>query len=424
MLAARKDVRMQVSLAQAVLGLVFISGGIGLTMCGDAWQLEKNLEGHKALVNQVLWVPNKGVMFSSGRDGKVFLWDANRNWSSNQILTAIRTFSTPTGPLTDVAEFNSLRNTPDGKIVLGACSNGKVFKWYGESFLESDSVDIGSENVWNCEISPDGKAFLAMQTHCVSIWNCADLSRVAICEIDSGIQLACFAGGGKVVLLDKDLKIWIPNRRETVVVREVDVDFKLAHQMLIASSDGRYVYIGGRYGSLIAIDLDRKCKQWRVDSLGNVKGGFLIHDGSELVVFGSRGTMIYDAKTGNLIKNYPEKDVIHSSISGDESRLISSSPNNVYVWSVESGQMLAELSPHAGMPCIVGFSADGNHAYSTSFEGELKIWRRTRTEGLKGILELPLFWITAISAASLGFSIVKGLVEKYGVRMQGYGTVH
>ena len=169
-------------------------------------------------------------------------------------------------------------------------------------------------------------------------------------------------------------------------------------QSIVASNDRRLIVTYSLYNKFISIWNSDKAKLIRnVFLKDGVSNCCISPDNRTIVcVFGTKYDknyndiyaedviQVFDAEKGILKKIMPGKGVYHCTISSDGSILATNNEEDICLWNIERGELIAKLEGHKRTVSYLKFSADGQKLISRSDDGTAIIWDvPTRTQSIR-----------------------------------------
>ncbi len=327
------------------------------------------LRGHQDEVHYLELLPDNSTLVSGCKDGSVCFWDTTSNRQESTRITV-------------PGIFRSWGFDPESGSVVTVASNGKVARWKGASFQESEPLfDIGPD--FDASLISTDTRWLASRSEQrnLRVW---DLRRGALLrEWTNGISPQPFAflpNGKQLVTVDRgdgvhrewDLATW----KETQFWRGAGgltpwctpAFSPDEHWCLTLNGDGAGLIRDMTTGSERSLNL----------KLGEVMGVTFSPNGKLFAAAGGAGfAKLWEATTLQEVATFRGVLLgVHSvAFSPDSRRLAigSSGIEAIQLWDVESSQELLTLEGAGSVFCRTAFSPDGNVLGSRNDAGLLHL---------------------------------------------------
>jgi WD40 repeat protein len=334
------------------------------------------LRGHRLEVWSLALGPDNTTLVSGSKDGAVYVWDtaAKRREQSNVTLPA------------PVLAWNFLA---DSRAILALDKQGRVARWQGNDFQQSQPLlEIGTNAFAAC-FSADGRYLATVSPEgTTQVWDVQQGGLLPEVTPKAGWDLP-------VKFLDRSNHL-VTQRRNDSIFREWDVTSGReirswqfsgpgpTWKSAFSPDDQCFVALDGEGGGQLR-HLATK-QDMRLD-LKQVSGTAFSPDGRLLAAVSILGIgHLYDAATGRktaTLQGFLQG--AHSvSFSPDGQRLAIGSNGNeaIKLWDVESLQELLTLKGVGSIFNSVTFSPDGNVLASANSQGILHIWRAPSFEDI------------------------------------------
>lgn len=299
-------------------------------------------------------------------------------------------------------------------------------------------VELTRENKLNASphratFSPDGRQIaIADNVHGATVWSLPEMTARRLPALGDSVA---FTPDGRFLVMDdlKELVIWDLDKDRVDTRLELGFPSPMKSGLLGASiaisPDGRFLAAGtgppfnvnvtgsrlqvwdlqsrqelhaplienGRIfmslaftpdsNSLVAIDHDGVLRAWDTDAwhepprewrVGRPASMALSPDGETIAIgrWDGRTVALWDLESEELQRVLGEHVAFGLAFSPDGKNLVSTGlDHNVYVWSIESGLRVRNLTGHTSYVAGVDFSPDGNLLATVGNEGTLRLWR-------------------------------------------------
>jgi len=357
-------------------GAILVTGGAdSIVHLWDAkhyWLLGRLDAG--ADVNFVTFAADSQILITAGADGQLKTWDTREN----ELVSG----STPHGGAVWSATF-----TPDGKQVASFGNDRKIRLWNTDDATPVGALDtrVGNASLTRLVFGPEGKRLLGPFMRDGALWDVATGLRLASFDLDESYarsfdfgpneRVAVAAGdapqgrGGKAVVFDLASGRAIVERKFELPVQEVRFD---------------------PTGTKLAVATERSVHLWDLDSqelLWSAEGSYIIdldysEDGRFVTAPDNNGFVrIWSAQTGMTYRKLkqPASGTLAVALSPDAALLaVACADRMLYIWDVDTGQIVARLAGHDNLVLDLDFSSDGTRLVSAGFDGRALVWSLPR----------------------------------------------
>ena len=289
--------------------------------------------GHTDRVNTVLFCPNGTQAVSTSDDNTMIIWELESGTIASKL-------ERPVGS----ASFH-----PNGKQLATTCSDGLIRIWDTTTWEDVFSIE-GSSPVF----SADGSFLLTRGGDGVYLYNTSTWERekeyVYYYSTEDHVYSAIYS-----IAISPDSKHFVTASADcTVSIWDVETGKILSvyeHNdrvtSAVYSSDGKMIVTGSWDGTV-------RC--WAADGTRELKRLCLPQSNSPM-------------------SSCIDDDVISVSINLDGTRIIcGTSDNRIYMWDVDTGNLINTFSGHHGLVNSVCFSPSGDSMLSASDDKTVRLW--------------------------------------------------
>ena len=287
------------------------------------------------------------VEFPTTTPNLVVSIDYDKNYKSTIRLWDINTPTTPR------AEFkgDSVSFSPDGKIIAIPDSRNfgaRLTLWdvAKEEFISS--LRVAGDNA---VFSPDGN-LLAIETLGIELWDVSNPTKPVEAITLEGENIEreyTFAGDGKLMAT---IESRIDSSADPVNIWHID-----GNQVIKKNTIN---VIDKKYGRIRAL-------QFSPDPQNPI---LAVSDGDDYI-------RLYYPPDWQNYNTIPAENVYDLAFTPDGKTIISGGINEIEIWSVENGKLIASIDGHTGWVYCVDVSADGNFIAAGGDDGVIRIWNIT-----------------------------------------------
>jgi WD40 repeat protein/serine/threonine protein kinase len=323
---------------------------------------------HEGAVNETRFSPDGRRVLTAGEDGKVYLWDSETGEPALEPLSA--------GSPVTFAVFSR-----DGRRIAAGGNDGTARVWDAVSGKAvTPPLRHGGPIRW-LDFSPDGRQIVtAGGSDAARVWD-ADNGQLLSGDLKHGgeANVALFSPDGRSLATAGDdglIRLWDAATRQSVSVVSAHDRAVLC---LAFSPDGKRLASGSS---------DRTAQVWDVASGAAVGRRLRHHDPIVHIVFSPLGQRVltssedgtaclWRAADGErLVDPLRHKSVVHwSAFSSDGCRVATAGDDNsARLWSANTGAPLTPPLRGNGGVNRVAFSPDGRHLAMASDDGTARVW--------------------------------------------------
>ena len=264
----------------------------------DTGEFFKVLTGHAKKITALAFSPDLRTIASGSLDGNLHIWD----------ITSGKTRHTYHEHL---GNFRMFDITTNGKTILAYSKGGVVSIWDTETGkTRKVHCDKELKGLLDCVIHPNGHTFAIRTTNnTVSIWDTETGEKVNVYEgHTTPVNRIVYSSDGKfIVSASRDGKIHIWNADTTELNRIIDTNLETINS-LIYSSDGKTI-------ALLSNDMDARL--WNVET----------------------GELKYILRHETRVT----RRVASISMSADSKMVVTAAGSHVYLWDLETGELIKIL---------------------------------------------------------------------------------
>lgn len=390
----------------------------------DSGQAVKHFAGHSSRVSTAALSSDGSRILSAGWDRYLRLWDRHTGEILNQQVVNCRPDKLAFGQdgrmallscesllyLWDVQDWreqqrflghtayiNALDMSSDRSLGLSAASDNTLRLWSLQGQFDYRTIDTGVLNVGAIAITPEGKRLLiGSGSDPPVLWDLATRQALRTYSGFAGAippgAIAVSPGGHFFAAAGG---IWPPTDVRTLLIWDLDsgeVACRLGEHVTMPRSvafspDSRTLLAGSqnpqeRTGDLILWNTQTCQIVRRFETEVDATSIAFSIDGNRAITGQGYSPQItlWDVTTGREIRRfvtdkYPnEAPILDVAFGPGERTVLGSSLENLYLWDIESGEILHQYTGHSGMPWSLDVSPDGRYVVSASENGEVILW--------------------------------------------------
>jgi WD40 repeat protein/serine/threonine protein kinase len=298
------------------------------------------LSGHQGDVYTVLYSPDGKLLFSSGKDGTVRLWDA----ADGHALCVLAAHQ---------REVNTIALSPDGSQLASAGDDHTVGIWSVPRALAQSTNSIAATQAALLDriefshptravaFSPDSKSLATAAGHSIDLFTLPERKPLRSIETTEAVTSLVFSRDGKFVYGTTDTTV---RKWDAATGQELATSGKQMRGLVTLAQphDGRH---------LISASISGQVSWWDADTLA--------------------GNPIWKRQVGRVdaVAFSPDDKLL--AIGGGKPELV--------IWNLASDQRLVTLRGHLGAIWSTTFSPDGAEVATCSADGTVRVWEARST---------------------------------------------
>ena len=337
----------------------------------ETGKCEQTLIGHSKRVSTVVWHPSGRQLVSGSEDRTIMVWD----------LAIGRCEQTLVG---HGEAIEPIAISPDGRMVASGSPVVNTIELWDIERGECVGVLSGhTQGVRGIVFSPDNQTLVSggMDTN-VRVWDLKTLECIRTLEghSDTIWSMAVSAGGDLIVSAgeDKSIRIWdacTGNCTRTIHgfsarVWSIALSGNRSEQWpIIASCDDQSVQLWDIHlGKCLKTMRGYPQVNWTVTFTPDAST--LVSGGQEQIV------RVWDWQKEACSEPFRKHSCYVQTVSHHPNKpvIASGADSTVYVWNLETRQLVNTLEGHSGRIWNVDFSADGRYLASSSFDYSARLW--------------------------------------------------
>ncbi len=327
-------------------------------------------KGHAASITGLAYLPNRSLLISGGKDGRINLWDTLRTEQKSRL---------------DVPGFDwghqFLDFSPDSKTLAIAGPAGLPF-WALPSLAEKLGLAAGSAHV---AFAPDGRLFGTTywdedaQGFRVRLWDA--VTREPLSTLPDIQALPQFSPDGRRMLTSwREITLWdVTNGRKPVKTGSIDdYGYKCGGGFF---PERNWIFIGGVTQPRIGIwDAESRKQVGRDMQLAHLPRCGAVSSDERLLAVGTMGATIelWDVASQRRVKTLKgHGDVVAKVDFSPDGRTLASGSGDrtVKLWNVATAELLLTLDEHHEEISEVRFSPDGQYLVTAGKSGLILVHR-------------------------------------------------
>ncbi|TWT77631.1 Serine/threonine-protein kinase PknD [Posidoniimonas polymericola] len=370
--------------SRAITGLSFVGDRLisssGDNTCGQ-WDVTAGQEDRRLVLKHPDWVnsldvsPDGRLAITTCEDGRVRVW----RLGDASVVAEHRA-----GESTRGAAYTRAGFSPDGRLALLTSPAARVVEvWPWLDGQPRPALRAGQQlkQLWAAEFAGDAGRVLTIGGNDAQLWDVGARQPIVSFSPHGAVSSASLSPDGRLAATgswDNSVKLWSTETGRSVrklehahqgYVNSVMFSPVSNDQLLTASDDG----------AAILWDLSGEQPQRRVlrGHAGRVLQAVYSSDGRQVLTAGADKTARLWSRDGAEVKVFRGHDwaVLACAISPDGRHVVTGSQDNTaIVWSVASGEQVATLSGHTASVTSVAFSADGRRVLTGSQDRAAKLW--------------------------------------------------
>jgi WD40 repeat protein/serine/threonine protein kinase len=358
---------------------LYSSGGDDRTV--RIWDLNTQREidpprWHGSWVSSLALAPDESVLVSSCGDGAVRIWELNPKPES---LTEKVRLTNHAALVWDV------KFSPDGGMLATCGADQRIRLWDTGTWQEIQVLQGHLSEVWCLAFAPDGKTLASGgKDETVKLWNVLP-NPATPPERSLALQAmrlgTILSQDGTSFLIPTGDRLRIGDTRSLRNVREfvpASPQEEDGSTVLLDSGEQR-LYVGFITGAIRVLDLNTGNEAGVLTGQAQrILGLALSSDGRRLASIGQdRSILVQDAHTGQHIATLSTTNDTPTTLSFSRDGLwlaTGSSSDDILLWDLTAGTLKFRLTGHKGRITSVAFSPDGRMLASGSWDGTAGLW--------------------------------------------------
>ena len=316
-----------------------------------------------------IFSPDGKSMLTVDAYGKAFLWDLGTGQE-------VSSFIGHNQPIYDMAF------SPDNKYLLTSAADKTVRIWDVQTGQELRRFAF-AVFVTGLAFSPDGRWVLTgADDGIVRLWALHAGSSLLTLNYGGIVSAVAFSPDGKLILIGGDggiARLWDAATGEKL--REFVGHTDAINYGAAFSPDGKYIVTGGWDATVRLWDARTSKEVYQfVADLRDVNDVRFSPDGKYLLTAGGDGVRLWDAQTGDKIRQFGEiRNVYRATFSPNGKYVLSSASGTddgkVRLWNTLTGQLIREYQNGLGPTGSVDFSPDMKYIIADGgYENDVRIW--------------------------------------------------
>jgi WD40 repeat protein/energy-coupling factor transporter ATP-binding protein EcfA2 len=396
------------------------------------------LDGHRDIVNRVVFSPDGKTLASGSQDGIVKLWDVatgkiintpdghttsavgslvfspdGKTLASGSADNSVKLWNVKTGKLIKTLDghtsmVTSLVFRPDGKTLASGSWDGTIKLWNVATGTEIKTLQGHSSVVWSVVFSPDGKTLASgSDDHSVRLWDVANVPVTKTLNRDC-LDLV-FSPDGKILASSgysssNTSNSCVDDNSITLLDVATGTEIKTLQghssevSNVVFSPDGKTLASGSRDGSIklwnVATGTEINTLQGHSSKVWSV---VFSPDGKTLASASDDKTVkLWDVATGTEIKTLQgHSSKVWSVVFSPDGKTLAaaSADKTVKLWDVATGTEIKTLQGHSSSVESVVFSPDGKTLASASLDNSVILWNLYPNNNLNDLMTRSCDWL-------------------------------
>lgn len=340
-----------------------------------------------------------------------------------KLITPQRIESVSGGSLIYPPHIQQIAFSPDGKTALVANTNADKVAYLFDTQSWTLRDTLPAERPGCAAYSPDGRFAIICDSGKPILWNLAQHTSASLEPIEADNVI--FARNDKTFwVIDWGFSLSEYDVRTGTRLKEIPLYFQRRRtkwypwqRPLAISPNGNYVATSANDNRIRVLNTQTgQLQQVLFGHSASVRGSQVV--GNDLLTYSDDKTAIlWDVPTGKLVNMFEGQwgAVTAAVLSPDKRYLLAASGaeygdeiNTVKLWDVQSRQILQTLH-HSAMVSAMNFSADGQHALTGTFKGEVNVWSLPAGEQVQSV---TVNTEPVISVNQLGSDLLIGTVRQ------------